>query len=491
MRCGTSPPKRSHSAWPRPMSEVVLLRKKPVGRISVLELGPVRRRVVGGGAVAGEQRRRDLVHPLVGALRGQDRRDDQLERVGEVELAVRVGVQRRRAPVDPPGPAHERRAWSRRSGSGRSGPSPSAVPPAQRTCRVTSRPVRAVAPGPFDRTGDLLLNPATDSDDPHCKGIRIERERRCMVTGRTTEGGRVHPAGARAQAGVLAPDPRRAARLPPGADGRGGPGVVLAAAHPGPAGRGRGRRRAAATRPRTSGSGRCSPRPASASRQALVSMVPVDDVPPLPDLEALWSRELPPVRPAGTPPGCGATWPTPSCSCRRTGPPCTASCRRRPRSSSRATARTRTLALSALPLVREPDPLTPAAPRCCAAGRRTADCPRVDRRGARHSAPLFAALDDEAAAALRASMADVDLPRGDVAVPRGRPGRPALRDRRRQDQARRHLRRRPRDAAGDPRPRRDVRRALPLRPRTAHRDRDRADRRARCSASATTTCSRG
>jgi hypothetical protein len=32
----------------------------------------------------------------------------------------------------------------------------------------------------------------------------------------------------------------------------------------------------------------------SASRQALVGIVPVDDVPPLPDLESLWARELRP-----------------------------------------------------------------------------------------------------------------------------------------------------------------------------------------------------
>jgi hypothetical protein len=32
----------------------------------------------------------------------------------------------------------------------------------------------------------------------------------------------------------------------------------------------------------------------SGSRQALVEVVPADDVPPLPDLEALWSRELRP-----------------------------------------------------------------------------------------------------------------------------------------------------------------------------------------------------
>ncbi len=34
------------------------------------------------------------------------------------------------------------------------------------------------------------------------------------------------------------------------------------------------------------------------SRQALVSVVPIDDIPPLPDLEDLWSRELRPTDPA-------------------------------------------------------------------------------------------------------------------------------------------------------------------------------------------------
>ena len=34
------------------------------------------------------------------------------------------------------------------------------------------------------------------------------------------------------------------------------------------------------------------------SRQALVSIVPIDDIPPLPDLEELWSREVRPEDPA-------------------------------------------------------------------------------------------------------------------------------------------------------------------------------------------------
>ena len=61
-------------------------------------------------------------------------------------------------------------------------------------------------------------------------------------------------------------------------------------------------------------------------------------------------------------------------------------------------------------------------------------------------------------------------------VPRGRPGRPALRHRRGQDQARPHQRRRPREPARDPRPGRDVRRAQPVRPGPAHRDRHRRGR---------------
>ena len=92
------------------------------------------------------------------------------------------------------------------------------------------------------------------------------------------------------------------------------------------------------------------------------------------------------------------------------------------------------------------------------------------------SAPLFAALDDEAAAAL-IELDEPHPPRARRrAVPRGRPGRPALRHRRGQDQARPHQRRRPREPPGDPRPGRDVRRAQPVRPRPAHGDRHRGRR---------------
>ena len=46
------------------------------------------------GRIAREQHRRHHVHALVGALRAQDRGDEQLERRREIELAVRVGIER-------------------------------------------------------------------------------------------------------------------------------------------------------------------------------------------------------------------------------------------------------------------------------------------------------------------------------------------------------------------------------------------------------------
>ena len=44
------------------------------------------------GAILLEQVRRDDIHALVGALRGKDRGDEQLKRIGEVEFAAKVGV---------------------------------------------------------------------------------------------------------------------------------------------------------------------------------------------------------------------------------------------------------------------------------------------------------------------------------------------------------------------------------------------------------------
>ena len=73
----------------------------------LLELGAVGLCIVERGGVAPEQRRRDGIDHLVGGLRRQDRGDGELQRRGEVELAVGVGVgggQRAQHAADAPGP---------------------------------------------------------------------------------------------------------------------------------------------------------------------------------------------------------------------------------------------------------------------------------------------------------------------------------------------------------------------------------------------------
>src|SRR5438876_1047763 len=57
-----------------------------------LERGRRQPRPLGRGAVLLEQRGSHLVHPLIGALRGKNRRDQQLERVAEGQRDPRVGV---------------------------------------------------------------------------------------------------------------------------------------------------------------------------------------------------------------------------------------------------------------------------------------------------------------------------------------------------------------------------------------------------------------
>ena len=49
-------------------------------------------RVIGGAPIFREQRRRDGIHSLVGALRGQNRRHQKFERIPEIELAMRVRI---------------------------------------------------------------------------------------------------------------------------------------------------------------------------------------------------------------------------------------------------------------------------------------------------------------------------------------------------------------------------------------------------------------
>ena len=91
---GTSPPCCSTTAVAMPISDLDLARKKPVDLICGSSSAVVAAASARGVGVAGEQRRRDLVHPLVGALRGQDGRDQQLERVAVVELGVGVRMLR-------------------------------------------------------------------------------------------------------------------------------------------------------------------------------------------------------------------------------------------------------------------------------------------------------------------------------------------------------------------------------------------------------------
>ena len=106
-------------------------------------------------------------------------------------------------------------------------------------------------------------------------------------------------------------------------------------------------------------------------------------------------------------------------------------------------------------------------------------------------APLFSALDDEAATALRASMAETRLRRGDVLFHEGDSGDKLYIVTRRQGEARPHLLRRPREPPRDPRPRPDVRRAVALRPRPALGHRHRRHRHRRSPRSPTRTCCAG
>ena len=68
-------------------------------------------RVVGGRAVLREQMWRDQVDPRVGALRGENRRDDELEGVAMVQRAGRVRILALQASDDLPRP---RLAFGRR-----------------------------------------------------------------------------------------------------------------------------------------------------------------------------------------------------------------------------------------------------------------------------------------------------------------------------------------------------------------------------------------
>ena len=89
---GTSPPCCSTTAVAMPTSDRDFGAEEAGGLDLRLELRGRRPRQRACVGVAAEERRRDLVDALVGALRRKDRRDEQLVGVREVELGVGVGM---------------------------------------------------------------------------------------------------------------------------------------------------------------------------------------------------------------------------------------------------------------------------------------------------------------------------------------------------------------------------------------------------------------
>ena len=86
------------------------------GPDELLDLLRVRARECRGVGEAGEELGGDLVDAHVGALRGQDGRDEQLERRREVELAASVGIGLGEAAVDRSRASHEREPRGRGGG---------------------------------------------------------------------------------------------------------------------------------------------------------------------------------------------------------------------------------------------------------------------------------------------------------------------------------------------------------------------------------------
>ena len=77
--------------------DLVLLRKKPVGRISVFELARIGVGEILGRAVFLKERARDLIDAHVGALRGKDGGDQQLKGIVVFEGASHRRGRLRRA----------------------------------------------------------------------------------------------------------------------------------------------------------------------------------------------------------------------------------------------------------------------------------------------------------------------------------------------------------------------------------------------------------
>jgi hypothetical protein len=66
--------------------------KKPGGLDGLLKYRGIGLRIIGRRAKFLEQVGRDKVHPLVGALGGKDSGNEQLQRIGMVQLTVRIRI---------------------------------------------------------------------------------------------------------------------------------------------------------------------------------------------------------------------------------------------------------------------------------------------------------------------------------------------------------------------------------------------------------------
>jgi len=70
-----------------------LLRKKPVERICCCSSANIRLGEGGRVGIARKQGGRDQVDPLVGTLGGEDGGDKELQRIGEGESAMGIGIE--------------------------------------------------------------------------------------------------------------------------------------------------------------------------------------------------------------------------------------------------------------------------------------------------------------------------------------------------------------------------------------------------------------
>ena len=160
---GSSPPKSFADRRRDAAKRLGLLAKEPGRMDQRLELSGI-----GGGErarrrIAREERRRDHVDPLVGTLRRQDGRDEQLPGVLVTQRTPGVGIRVGEGPVDLAGPRPARFRDLRRRGTGR------AARHARRresTRRRVGRRLGAPALVPLRRRCDSARRPARSRRRP-------------------------------------------------------------------------------------------------------------------------------------------------------------------------------------------------------------------------------------------------------------------------------------------------------------------------------------